>query len=137
MQCSMAMIAWRLMQNMLGDRWTGRLFGLTRLDGSFLISTHYPGPVLQQGMGLFVELQHWTGTLQERVGVLDVLPGMETPGADLLSGQPAPNGTRRNGWQGRNCCHMARQLGSTPMSERNAMGSRQTAGKRCHLGTCL
>src|SRR5438105_15906918 len=105
MQCSPAMVARRLVQNMLWQSWARSLFALTGLDRRFLISADHPGAIFQQDMGLFIELQHGASTLQKRFRVLDVLPGMEAPGADLLRSEPPSNRSGRNGGQGRNCGH--------------------------------
>jgi len=79
------------MENMLGDGWTGCLFGLACLDGRFLIGANHPDAILQQRMGVLIELQDRTGTVQKCLLILDVLPGMEPPGADLLGSEPPPN----------------------------------------------
>jgi hypothetical protein len=41
-QGTTSMIAGRLMEYVLGDEWAGCLFGLTRLDGGFLIGADDP-----------------------------------------------------------------------------------------------
>src|SRR6266702_868182 len=106
-QCAMASVTWGLIDWMLGHGWTRSLLGLTSLNRGFLIGTDHPDPPLQQCLGF-----------------LDVLPGVEPPGADLLGGEPAPDGPRGNGGQGRNGGHMTSQFGATPMSQRNAMRAR-------------
>jgi len=39
---------------MLMYSWTGSLFGLSRLDGGFLIRADHPDPLLEQGSGVFI-----------------------------------------------------------------------------------
>jgi len=90
----MSMITGRLVENMLWDRWARGVFGFTCLDRGFLINTNDPGALLEQGLGLFIQMQDWTRALQEGFLVLDLLPGMETPRTNLLSGEPTPNGPR-------------------------------------------
>ena len=101
---------------MLWHGWTGSQFGLSRLDGGFLIRTDHPDPLFEQGSGVFIQAQDRAGPLQEGFGLLNVLPGMEPPGTDLLGGEPTADGSGRNGRPGWNRCYMTSQFGSTPMS---------------------
>ena len=78
---------------MLVDGWTRSLFGLTGLNRGFLIGTDDPDTLPEQRSGLFIQVEHRAGALQKDLGILDVLPGMEPPGTDLLGGEPAPNGS--------------------------------------------
>jgi len=77
---------------MLADGRTGSLFSLSCLDGGFFIGTDHPDPLFEQGSGLFIQAQDRASALQEGFGILNMLPGMEPPGADLLGGEPPPNG---------------------------------------------
>jgi len=86
---------------------------------------------------VFIEPQHWTRPLQERLWLLDMLPGMEPPGTDLLSSQPTANGSRRDLWQARSGSDVAGEFGSTPMRERNSMRARQATRQSRHLGPNL
>jgi len=45
---------------------------------------------------VFIQLEHGTSTEKERFGILDVLPGMVTPGMNLLGGEPTAKGTGRD-----------------------------------------
>lgn len=91
MQGSPAMIARRLIHRMLADSWTRSLFSLTRLNRRFLIRADDPDTLFEQSNSVFIQAQHWASTLKEGFGILDVLPGMETPGTKLLGGEPASN----------------------------------------------
>src|SRR6266496_5249383 len=115
------------MHGMLVDGWTRSLLGLTSLNRGFLIRTDHPDPLFEQGSSVFIQAQDWASPLQEGFGILNMLPGVEAPGADLLSSEPAPNRSRRNSRQGRNGRHISSQFGATPMSQGNAMRSGQTA----------
>jgi len=85
-------VVWGLIHRMVLDGRTGNLFCLTSLNRGFLISTDHPCTLLEQGSGLFIQTKYRLGTLQKCLGLLNVLPGMEPPGADLLGGEPPPNG---------------------------------------------
>ena len=122
---------------MFWQSWTRGLFCLTGLDRGFFIGTDDPDALLEQSRGLFIQVQHRAGTLEKSLGILDVLPRMELPGADLFGGEPTPNRPSFNGGQSGNGCGMTGQFGSTPMSERNAVRARQAIGQRRHLGTDL
>lgn len=91
-QDPMPMVAWGLIDRMLLDGWTRSLLGLSRLDTGFLIDTDHPDPLLEQSRGLFIQLQHGASTQKKRLSILDVLPAMVAPRADLLNYQPAANG---------------------------------------------
>ena len=47
-----------------------------------------------QSSGLFIQVQHRAGTLEKSLGILDVLPRMELPGADLLGVEQFDPGQR-------------------------------------------
>src|SRR6266536_2180807 len=94
-------------------------------DPRFLIGTDDPGPLLKQGGGLFIQPKHGASTRETRFRVLDMLPAMIAPRADLLGYQKAPNGTGRDRRQARSSSHVACQCCSTPMGQGNAMRSRQ------------
>jgi hypothetical protein len=65
----------RLVQNMPGDGRAGSVFGLTRLDRGFLITTDHPNAFLEERLRVFIEPQHWPCPMQELLWVLDMLPG--------------------------------------------------------------
>src|SRR6266496_3015616 len=122
----MASVTWGLVHGMLRHCWTGSLFGFASLDTGFLIGTDDPDALLEQGRSLFVDVKHRPGTREKLLRLLDMLPGMEAPGTDLLGGEPAPNGSGRNGRQGRESGCRAGEFPSTPVSQRHAMRARQT-----------
>src|SRR5581483_4370572 len=122
---------------MIGDSWTRSLLSLTSLNRGFLIRTDHPGPLLEQSQSVFIQVEDWAGTLKKRFWILNVLPGTEAPGTDLLGGEPAPNGSGRNGGQGWDGAHMPGEFGPTPMSQRDAMRAWQTASQCRYLRTHL
>ncbi len=77
-----------------------------------------------QGSGLFIQLQHGASTREIRFRVLDMLPGMVTPGTNLLGCKPAANGAGRERRQARSSRHRACQGCTAPMSQRDSMRSR-------------
>src|SRR6266487_3827830 len=97
------------------------LLGLTGLDRGFLIRTDHPDPLFEQGNCVFIQAQDRASPLQEGFRLLDMLPGMVTPGMDLLSSEPTAHSSGRNGRQGRNRCDMTSQFGPTPTSQGHTM----------------
>src|SRR5260370_282138 len=92
MQCALPLVAWGLIHRMLVVGRTRSLFGLTSLNRGFLIGTDDPDALPEQRSGLFIQLEHRAGALQKDLGILDAVPGMGPPGADLLNGEASPNG---------------------------------------------
>ncbi len=87
------MVARGLIHRMLADGWTGSLLCFPCLDAGFFIRTNDPDTLFEQDGGVFIQLQHGTSTIEKLLRLLDVLPGMKAPGADLLCLEPAANGT--------------------------------------------
>lgn len=129
----MTCVAWRLIHGMLGDGWTWCLLGFKSLDTGLLISANDPDSFSEQSGGMFVQVQDWSCPLEELFRVLNVLPRMETPGAELLVCEPTPNRPGRDRRQGWNRSRLPSKFGSTPMTERNTMSARQAARERGYL----
>ncbi len=56
--------------------------------------------------------------------VLDVLPSVETPGTDLLGGEPTARSSGGNGGQGWHSSHLASEFFCAKASQRHAMRAR-------------
>ena len=86
------MVAWGLIHRMLVYSGTKSLLCFPRLDAGLLICANHPDALFEQGSGLFIHLEHRTGTQKERFSILDMLPAMIAPGTDLFGCKPAANG---------------------------------------------
>src|SRR5260221_12490684 len=133
MQSATPMVAWRLIHRMLVNGRTRSLLYLTRLDRGFLIRTDDPDALFKQGSGVFIQVQDWASTHKERLRILNMLPGMVAPGANLLGFEPAAKGAGRDVRQGRVRRHIASEFGATPMSQRHPVRARQAARQGRHL----
>lgn len=107
---------------------TRRLLTLTCLDGGFLIETDQPRALTPKRLGLARGVQDRAGTLEERDGIMDMLPGMVTPGAKTLGFQPAPHRTGRDGRKGWGLGNMPSQFRPTPARERDVFLLGYTTG---------
>jgi len=129
----------RFVQHRLAwTRWTRRPFALTGLDGGFLIEADQPGTCLQKRTRLGIGVQHRACPLQERDRIMDMLPGVITPGTQAFGFEPATHRTGRDGRQTRMLDDASGQLGATPARERDLALLGQTTGDggdlRAHLG---
>jgi hypothetical protein len=72
------------------------LLQLAGLDRGFLIGANHPDTLSQQVFGPIVQLQDRARPLQESLQVVNVLPGMQAPGLQLIGGKPALQRAGRN-----------------------------------------
>src|SRR5258707_2146890 len=90
------MIACFVQHGLASMRCTRRLLTLTGLNGGFLIQADQPDTLTQEGLGLTISVQDWTGSLQKGDGIMNVLPGVIAPGTKTFCLQPATHRAARN-----------------------------------------
>lgn len=90
MVCPTSVIACFVQDGLVGTGWTRRLLPFSGLKGSLLIQTEQPRPSLQKSLCLSIGLQGGAGSLEKGLGIMDMLPGMIAPRANMVSFEPTP-----------------------------------------------
>lgn len=124
MACPASMIACFVQDWLVGAGWTRRLLSFSGLKGSLLIEADQPRPFPQKGLCLSIGLQGGTGSLEKRLWIMDMLPGMIAPRANMVSFEPPTHGAGRDGGKRGILGHVASHLGSTPTRERHVVLAR-------------
>lgn len=76
--------------------WARRLLAFTGLNGGFFIQTDQPGACLQECSCLSIGFEYRASSLEERGGIINMLPGMIPPGTNTFGSEPPTYRTGRD-----------------------------------------
>src|SRR5450755_1716919 len=137
MACATAMVASFVPHGLAWVGWARWLLPFASLDRGFLVETDQPRACAQERSRLTVCFEHWTRSLQEGLGMMDVLPGMIAPGTNAFGSEPASYCARRDAWKRWVLGHTTSQFRSTPARERSLAQPRQATGDGRNLRAYL
>src|SRR6266568_7463949 len=81
MACAATMVTRFVQHRLTRTCWARRQLALTGMNGGFFIQTDQPRALLQECSCLSIGFEYRASSLEERSGIMDMLPGMIPPGA--------------------------------------------------------